>query len=81
MLELSIADTGAGIPAEVLPKLFDVFFTTKPNGTGLGLWLARRTLREHGGQIEAESEPGKGTKFTLTIPVMREKDATLAWKS
>jgi PAS domain S-box-containing protein len=70
MLQLSVADTGAGIPAEVLPKLFDIFFTTKASGTGLGLWLARRTLREHGGNIEVESEPGKGTKFTLTLPTM-----------
>lgn len=78
MLRLSVADTGTGIPAEVLPKLFDIFFTTKASGTGLGLWLARRTLREHGGQIDAESGPGKGTKFTLTLPVMREKDGATA---
>jgi PAS domain S-box-containing protein len=71
MLQLSVADAGAGIPADVLPKLFDIFFTTKANGTGLGLWLANRTLREHGGKIEVESAPGRGTKFTLTLPTMR----------
>ena len=76
MLQLSVADTGAGIPAQVLPKLFDIFFTTKASGTGLGLWLARRTLREHGGNIEVESEPAKGTKFTLTLPMMRDQSAT-----
>jgi signal transduction histidine kinase len=72
MLQLSVADTGAGIPAKVLPKLFEIFFTTKPSGTGLGLWLANRTLREHGGKIEVESEVGKGTKFTLTLPMSDE---------
>jgi PAS domain S-box-containing protein len=71
MLQVSVADTGVGIPADVLPHLFDIFFTTKPSGTGLGLWLARRTLRELGGKIEVESESGKGTRFTLTLPVAR----------
>lgn len=74
MVQLSIADNGAGIPAELLPKVFDIFFTTKPSGTGLGLWLANRTLREHGGKIEVESAPGKGTKLTLTLPVMHNND-------
>lgn len=72
MLQVSVADTGTGIPADVLPRLFDIFFTTKASGTGLGLWLAHRTLRELGGKIEVESAPGKGTKFTLTLPVARE---------
>ncbi|MGA7928462.1 MAG: ATP-binding protein [Candidatus Sulfotelmatobacter sp.] len=78
MLQLSVADTGAGIPAEVIPKLFDIFFTTKPSGTGLGLWLANRTLREHGGKIEVESELGKGTKFILTLPMMRDEGGSAA---
>jgi PAS domain S-box-containing protein len=78
MLQLSVADTGVGIPADVLPKLFEVFFTTKPSGTGLGLWLAKRTLREHGGKIEVESAPGKGTKFTLTLPVTRNQAGSAA---
>jgi hypothetical protein len=73
MVQLSIADTGTGIPADVLPKLFDIFFTTKTSGTGLGLWLAYRTLREHSGKIEVESKPGQGTKFTLTLPVPRDQ--------
>lgn len=81
MLQLSVADTGVGIPAEVLPKLFEVFFTTKPSGTGLGLWLAKRTLREHGGKIEVESASGKGTRFTLTLPVVRDQAGTTAENS
>jgi signal transduction histidine kinase len=66
-IQLSITDTGVGIPAETLPKLFDIFYTTKPAGTGLGLWMARRTLREHGGDISVDSVSGKGTTFTLTL--------------
>jgi PAS domain S-box-containing protein len=73
MVQLCVADTGAGIPPDVLPKLFDIFFTTKTSGTGLGLWLAYRTLREHGGRIEVESDPGKGTRFTLTLPIIRDR--------
>ncbi len=74
MLELSVADAGIGIPADALPRVFDMFFTTrKASGTGLGLWIARRTLREHGGEIEVESSPGKGTRFTLTLPIMRDR--------
>jgi PAS domain S-box-containing protein len=73
MVQLSVADTGTGIPADVLSKLFDVFFTTKTNGTGLGLWMARRTLREHGGDIKVDSGADKGTKFTLTLPIMRDR--------
>jgi PAS domain S-box-containing protein len=73
MLQLCVADTGTGIPADVLPKLFDIFFTTKASGTGLGLWLAYRTLREHSGKIEVESELGKGTKFTLTLPTIHDR--------
>jgi PAS domain S-box-containing protein len=73
MLQLSVADTGAGIPADVLPKLFNIFFTTKTSGTGLGLWLAYRTLREHSGKIDVESELEKGTKFTLTLPPIHDR--------
>jgi PAS domain S-box-containing protein len=73
MLQVSVADTGVGIAADALPRLFDIFFTTKASGTGLGLWLAQRTLREHGGKIEVVSTPEKGTKFTLTLPVAREQ--------
>jgi PAS domain S-box-containing protein len=73
MVQLSVADTGAGIPADVLPKLFDIFFTTKTSGTGLGLWLAYRTLREHSGKIEVESKPRQGTKFTLMLPIARDQ--------
>jgi PAS domain S-box-containing protein len=69
-LRLSVTDTGSGIAPEILPKLFDAFCTTKPRGTGLGLWLSRRTLREHRGTISVQSELGKGTTFTMTLPMI-----------
>lgn len=67
----SISDTGIGIPAENLEKIFDPFFTTKEigEGTGLGLSIAYSIIKEHGGTIEVKSETGKGTTFTVRIPV------------
>jgi signal transduction histidine kinase len=63
-----ISDTGCGIPPEVLPKIFEPFYSTKPDGTGLGLSVARRIIHAHGGGIEIESEFGKGTRVRLTLP-------------
>ncbi len=70
-----VADNGSGIPADVLPKIFDPFFTTKKigEGTGLGLSIAYKIITEHGGKIEVDSAPGKGTRFTITLP----KDGTV----
>jgi signal transduction histidine kinase len=65
---ITVADTGRGIPAEALPNIFRPFFTTKGNGTGLGLSLARRIVEEHHGQIEVESSSSKGTTFSVTLP-------------
>ena len=68
---VEVADNGSGIPADVLPKIFDPFFTTKKigEGTGLGLSIAYKIINEHGGRIEVSSEVGKGTRFTITLPV------------
>ena len=65
---IRIADTGAGISAENLPRIFEPFFTTKQRGTGLGLAITRRIIEEHTGDIRVESEPGKGTTFTIRLP-------------
>ena len=67
----SVEDDGPGIKAEVLPKIFDPFFTTKRpgGGTGLGLSICMSIVREHGGDIEVESLPSGGTKFTVYLPV------------
>jgi PAS domain S-box-containing protein len=67
-VQLRVEDSGPGIPPEAKAKIFDVFYTTKNNGTGLGLWLSRRIVLEHQGWIEVESEPGRGTAFTITLP-------------
>jgi len=68
---VAIADTGTGISAETLPRLFEPFFTTKPvgKGTGLGLSIAYGIVQKHGGRIEVESKVGRGTVFTVWLPV------------
>jgi two-component system, NtrC family, sensor histidine kinase HydH len=69
---LDVIDTGKGIEAEDLPKLFRPFHTTKPGGTGLGLATTRKIVRAHGGDIDVQSEPGRGTKFTIRLPKVVE---------
>lgn len=66
---ISVTDTGRGIPPEHLPNIFRPFYTTKGNGTGLGLSLARRIVEEHRGRIEVTSEVGKGTIFRVLLPL------------
>jgi len=67
---VDVADTGKGIPEEVLPKIFDPFFSTKEvgKGTGLGLSVSYKIVQQHGGRIEVQSQPGKGTRFTVWFP-------------
>jgi len=76
-----LPDTGDGIPADNLPRLFDPFFTTKPvgKGTGLGLSIAFNIVQKHRGRIEVESTVGKGTTFTVWLPV-KPPDAPVADK-
>lgn len=68
---ITISDTGCGIAPEHLKKVFDPFFTTKPvgEGTGLGLSVTYSIIERHGGTINVESDPGKGTTFTVVIPI------------
>jgi signal transduction histidine kinase len=68
-VQLSIQDSGVGIPAEDINKLFDPFFSTKEGGVGLGLSITHRIIDQHDGKIEVESAPGKGTLFTVWLPV------------
>ncbi|MCZ7583189.1 MAG: ATP-binding protein [Deltaproteobacteria bacterium] len=70
LVRLRVCDTGAGIPKDIQPRIFDPFFTTKKGqeGTGLGLAISYRIVEEHGGTITVESEPGKGTCFTIVLP-------------
>ena len=73
-MNISISDTGSGIAEEKLNKIFEPFFTTKPvgKGTGLGLSIAYDIVKKHNGEITVESEMGKGTTFTVQIPVVEE---------
>jgi two-component system, NtrC family, sensor kinase len=69
-IRFEIADQGPGIPESIRARIFDPFFTTKPQGvgTGLGLWVSYNIVNEHGGRIEVETEPGKGTTFAIILP-------------
>ena len=71
-IRIAVEDTGPGIPADVLPRIFDPFVTTKSEGTGLGLSISYGIVREHGGTLTVESTVGKGTTFTLELPIGSE---------
>ena len=77
---VEVADNGKGIPSEVLPKIFDPFFSTKEigKGTGLGLSISYKIVQQHGGRINVESQVGNGTKFTLWLPLEPPAEADLA---
>ncbi len=77
---VEVADNGTGIAPEVLPKIFDPFFSTKEigKGTGLGLSISYKIVEQHGGRIEVESQRGSGTKFTVWLPLKPPVEAQLA---
>lgn len=74
-VEISVADTGPGFGPEVASRLFEQFFTTKPQGTGLGLYIARLVVEEHGGRMRWASVPGAGATFTAVLPIKRSENA------
>ena len=76
-LIITISDTGFGIEPEIIDKIFDPYFTTKEvgKGSGMGLAVAHGIVKNHGGNITVDSQPGKGTKFTILLPVTTEKPA------
>jgi len=75
LVKVDFQDTGHGIPPENMEKLFTPFFTTKEKGTGLGLAISHGIIERHGGKIEAQSEVGKGSTFTVYLPacVLKER--------
>ena len=77
---VEISDTGIGIPGEHLGRIYDPFFTTKSigRGTGLGLSITYGIVQEHGGTLACDSSVGKGTKFTLTLPLAAARAGDIA---
>jgi signal transduction histidine kinase len=72
--ELAIEDTGPGIPAEVMPKIFEPLFSTKNFGTGLGLPTVKQIIEQHGGRIIIDSEIGRGTRVVIRLPNATTKE-------
>lgn len=69
---ITIEDAGPGIPPDLLPRIFDLYFTTKADGTGVGLAVTHQIIDAHGGTIDVDSEVGRGTRMTLVMPVRRD---------
>jgi signal transduction histidine kinase len=67
-LQISVSDTGVGLPAQQADKIFRAFFTTKGNGTGMGLPISRSIIESHGGRLWAAGAPGRGATFQFTLP-------------
>lgn len=65
---LEVRDNGPGIPTDALPRPFEPFYTTKPEGTGLGLTISATIVRDHGGHLTADNRPGGGALFRVTLP-------------
>ncbi|MDR1469237.1 MAG: PAS domain-containing protein [Spirochaetaceae bacterium] len=77
---ISIQDTGCGIAEDHLEKVFEPYWTTKPNGSGLGLLLVFKIIREHGGDISVHSRPGIGARFDITLPLPQKERPRLIFK-
>lgn len=72
MVTVKVSDSGTGIPAQVISRIFEPYFTTKVDGTGLGLTMAYKVIKEHSGDIRVQSQPELGTTFTVDLPVLRK---------
>ena len=68
-LQFSVSDTGVGLPEEKMDQIFSAFFTTKPQGSGMGLAISRSIVESHGGQLWASANGGGGTTFHFTLPI------------
>lgn len=79
-VQLKISDNGVGIPEENMAKIFEPYFTTREFGSGLGLTVVYKILKEHGGEISLTSKAGEGTAFTMSFPVPSDERNLIAWK-
>ena len=81
MLAISVKDTGTGITPENMQKLFQALFTTKAKGIGLGLAVSQKLAEANGGKIEVASQPGRGSLFTVYLPILGAElnNAAVAW--
>ena len=70
MITVTIEDTGAGMSDETISRAFDLFYTTKPDGTGLGMSIARSVVQLHGGELSVQSRLGQGTRVQVRLPVV-----------
>ena len=79
-IRITVEDTGTGIPDEVLNKIFEPYFTTKIDGTGLGLTMVYKVVKGHGGDITVQSRPSLGTRFTIQLPIYRRAQKMLEYE-
>ena len=79
MVYVRIRDTGTGIPSEMISKIFEPYFTTKENGSGLGLTVVYKVIKEHGGELRVFSKEGEGTTFTILLPIPQTDKKLLVW--
>ena len=82
-IEVRVVDTGPGIPQEIQKRIFEPFFSTKPTGkgTGLGLSVSYGIIKDHGGEIRPESEPGQGATFVITLPALASGQQAESWEA
>ena len=77
-VEILVEDTGCGMDEETRAHIFELFFTTKPSGTGLGMSIVRSAMERHGGQVEVDSAPGRGTRVRVVLPPDERRRRTLS---
>jgi signal transduction histidine kinase len=75
-VEVAFSDSGSGIPADQMEKIFNYYYTTKEKGVGLGLPIAHRIIEAHEGEFKVESKVGVGTKVTVTLPLSRREEGS-----